>query len=317
MKMTKLALGALLSSALMMLGCSSVTNDGSGGTAGTPGTGGTSDVAGAELTCAGSTSSCTNGQIDPIEKKEECMVADPPVLPDACDGTESLKRPLSCPLTGNTIVYRFTSLEIADDCNVGYDLDGCDGNSCALGENAPGEGMGGVDNAMAGLAPFATTLGTNLSWVNQGLYDELCEGKTVVRFTVDANAEENCATITTFIDDELEGTVLLNLSDTGCLSGEFGVIPIEIRGTARSLDNAVGRMTISESGIANGIVGVTIDQATATSLAARLIPGIGGALVARLLDIDADLDGDPLLACNALSVTLRVGGVAEAPATDP
>jgi hypothetical protein len=317
MKMTELALGALLSSAPMMLGCSSVTNDGSGGTAGTPGTGGTSGVAGTELACAASTSSCTNGQIDPIEKNEECMVADPPVLPDACDGTEILKRPLSCPRTGNTIVYRFTSLEIADDCNVGYDLDGCDGNSCALGENAPGEGMGGVDNAMAGLAPFVTNLGTNLSWVNQGLYDELCEGKTVVRFAIDANAEENCATITAFIDDELEGTVLLNLSDTGCLSGELGVIPIEIRGTARSLDNAVGRLTISESGIANGIVGVTIDQATATSLAERLVPGIGGALVAGLLDIDADLDGDPLLACNALSVTLRVGGVAEAPAIAP
>jgi hypothetical protein len=314
MKTTDLALGALLSAVPMMLGCATVTDDEPGET---PGTGGTGDAAVVQLACEESTSFCTNGQIDPIERDEGCLVADPPVLPDACDGTESLDRPLSCAQTGNAIVYRFTSAQIADDCNLGYDLDGCNGNSCALGENAPGEGMGGVDNAIAGLAPLATTLDTNLGVVNQALYDELCESKTVVRFAVDANPEQNCATVTTFIDDQLEGTVLLNLSDTGCLSGELGVIPLEIAGTVRSLDNAVGRLTMSESGFANGIVGVTLDQATATTLATRLIGALGSTLVVRLLDIDEDLDGDPLVACNALSVTLRVGGAAEAPTADP
>jgi hypothetical protein len=279
------------------------------------GTRGAGDAAVA-LTCEESATSCINGQIDPIERSEDCLLDDPPILEDACDGTESLERPLSCSQTGNTITYRFTSAQLADDCNLGYDLDGCDGNSCSPGASAPGEGSDGVDNALAGLAQFATNLGTNLRWVNQGLYDELCQAKTVIRFVIDANPEENCLTVTTFIDEELEGTILLNLSDTGCASGNFSSIPLEIVGTVRSLDNAVGRMTISESGIANGIVGVTIDQATAASLANRLVPGIGGVLVAQLLDINENLEHDPLVACNALSVTLRVGGVAEAPAND-
>lgn len=314
MRTTELALGALLSGVPVMLGCSGVTDDGPGGT---PGTGGTPENTVVEFACAESTSSCTSGQIDPIERDEECLVADPPVLPDACDGTESLERPLSCAQTGNTIFYRLTSAQITDDCNLGYDLDGCDGNSCALGENASGEGMGGVDNAIAGLAPLATSLDTNLGVVNQGLYDELCKGKTVVGFEVDANPEQKCATVTTFIDDQLGGTIVLNLSETGCLSGELSVIPLELGGTVRSLDNAVGRITISESGLANGIVGVTIDQATAATLATRLIGSLGSALVVRLLDIDKDLDGDPLVACNALSATVLVGGVAEAPVADP
>jgi hypothetical protein len=299
-----------------MLGCTTVTDDGSGGTSGTGGDG-TADAAVAQVTCAASVSSCTNEQIDPIEKDEECSLGDPPDLPDACDGTESIERPLSCTQTGNTITYRLTSAQIAEDCNLGYDLDGCDGQSCFPGHDAPDEGLAGVDNALAGLAPLAISLGTNLGVINQGLYDELCTGKTVVQFVVDPNPEEGCATVTTFIDDTLEGSILLNLTESGCLSGGFGVIPLEIAGAVRSLDNAVGRMTISESGIANGIVGATIDQATAASLATRLIGVVGTALVARLLDINAELTADPLVACNALSVTLRIGGVAEEPAADP
>jgi len=312
--MTKMALGTLLSTAPMIVGCSSLTDDGSGGT---PGIGGSAGSNGVALTCEETASSCMNGQIDPIVRDEGCMVPDPPVLPDACDGTESLERPLSCAPTGNTLTYRLTYAEIVDDCNLGYDLDDCNGNSCSLGEAAPGEGMGGVDNAIAALAQLAIDVGTNLSVVNQVFYDNFCNGETNVLFVVDVNSQENCMIVETFISGEPEGTVLLNLSDAGCISGKLANIPFPFRDTILSLDNAVVRMTVSESGLANGIVGGTIDRTTATSLAARWIGVIDSTFVSRLLDINKDLDGDPLVACNALSVALRVGGVAEPEAATP
>jgi hypothetical protein len=313
MKTPKLALAALLTSATIMLGCSSVSDDGAGGTAGV---GGTAGSGGTALTCAPSTVSCTNGQIDPAVGDDACMVAHPPVLPDACDGTESLERPLSCTQSGNTITYRLTSAQIADDCNVGYDLDDCDGNSCSPGELALGEGIDGVDNALAALAETVASLGGNLGQVNQVLHDELCED-TAIRFVADANPEENCVTVRTFIDDEDEGTALLNLSDAGCISGKLSNIPFGLGATAVSVDNAVLRMTLSESGLANGIVGGTVDQAAVTALVARWSGVVGSAFVVQLLDITTALDGNPLVACNALSLALRVGGVAEAPATEP
>jgi len=208
-------------------------------------------------------------------------------------------------------------MQIAEDCNLGYDLDGCDGNSCLPGEEAAGEGVAGVDNGMAGLASLAMLLGTNLGAINQGLYDELCKDKTVVIFEADTNPEEDCANVTTFADGEFVGSVRLNLSDTGCISGELGTIPLEIDGTVRALDHAVGRLTISDSGLANGIVGMTIDQTTATSLAMRFISPVASALIVRVFDINDDLSHDPQLACNALSLTLRVGGVVETPADVP
>ena len=313
MQRTRLALGALLSATAAMTACSSVTDDAPSGTGGTAGTGRAPDAGVAPLACDESATSCMNGQWDPIERSEECLVADPPALEDACDGTETLERPLTCTLTGSTKVYRVTSVQVADDCDLGYDLDGCDGNSCLPGEDAAGEGMNGVDNALAGLAKTATDLGRNLGLINQGLYDEFCQDKTIIRFEVDANPEENCATVTTFVDDDLQGTVRLNLSDTGCVSGEIGAIPLELAGARRALENAVGRLTMADSGLANGIVGVTMDRTTALSLATRLLGPFAITLVPRLFDINENLEHDPLVSCNALSVTLRVGGVAETP----
>jgi len=314
MNMTNIAVGALLAVAPLILACSSVTDDGSGGTFGVGGNGG---VGGAALTCAESSASCENGPIDPIVREDGCLVADPPVLPDACTGTESLELPPSCSQTGNTITYQLTSIELVDDCNLGYDLDGCNGESCIPGDNAPGEGNAGVDNALAGLAPLGMIFGTNLSVVNQNFYDNLCDGDVVVRFVLDANPEEGCMTVQIFRDGEFEGTRLVNLGDSGCISGKLGNIPFDFRDTPFSFDNVVGRMTVSETGLANGIVGGTIDRATTSAIAERWFPELGARAVDNVLDINAELDNDPLLNCNALSVTLRVGGVAEEAPTNP
>jgi hypothetical protein len=307
MKMNKLALAVLLASAAIMLGCSSVT-DGAGGNGGGAGTGGMGGTA--TSLCVETTASCESGKIDPIDEDPACMIGKPPVQPNACDGSENLQNPINCTPTETTVSYQLTLLEVVEDCNVGYDLDGCDGNSCSLGDNAPGEGTDGVDNALAGLAPLIETLGGNLGGVSQAFYEAICEGRLDVRFVVDNNPEQRCASVTTYVDGEVSGTVVVNRSEAGCLSGSLGTIPLTIGGITRALGNVVLRMTMTDDGFSDGIVGATLDQATVAAIAGEFIGIPGSGLVARFLDIDEGLERDPEKPCNALSVTLRLGGVA-------
>jgi hypothetical protein len=76
------------------------------------------------------------------------------------------------------------------------------------------------------------------------------------------------------------------------------------------MNNATIRMTISESGFSNGTLGATVDQATAGAIADQLIDG-GSAVVSQVLDINDDVSGNTSAGCNALSMTLTIGGVAE------
>lgn len=293
----------------MMFGCATTTDEAleTGGTGG-GGAGGTAGVGGVDLSCAVPTGRCTSGELDPVTKGD-CAVDEPPVLPEACDGTESLERPTQCPLTGTTITYQLTSIALDGDCNSGYDLDGCDGDSCLRGDNASLEGADGVDNGLAGLASFVEGLGANLGIMNQAYYDALCSGLSDTRFIVDANPEDNCATVTPVIDAEEKGAVAVNLSDAGCLSGDVGNLPFFLGGTVRSLGNVRARFTVSDNGFANGKIGGTIDRNTATSIANMVIGSGAGLLVSRVLDINQELERDPLAACDALSLTLAVGGV--------
>jgi hypothetical protein len=261
--------------------------------------------------CVEATASCESGDIDPIVEDPSCTIGKPPTQPNACDGTESVQNPVSCAPSGNTISYQLTLLEIAEDCDLGYDLDGCNGNSCVVGDLAPGEGANGIDNALAGLASFLNPLGGNLGGVSQAFYDAICEGRLDVRFVVDANPEQRCASVTTYVDDEFSGTVVLNLSNVGCLSGRLGSILLTLGGgITRELGNVVLRMTMTENGLSDGIVGGTMDQATAGAIAGEFLGIPASGLVARLLDIDDGLEGSLAEPCNALSVTLRLGGVA-------
>lgn len=311
MGMNDHALAVLLASAALMLGCSSV-NDGPGGNGGSAGTGGMGGTGGnAGPLCVETTASCESGTIDPVAEDPACMIGKPPVQPNACDGSESLQNPVRCTPSGTTRRYQVTLLEIAEDCNLGYNLDGCVGNSCALGDLAPGEGAEGVDNGLAGLAPFIESLGGNLGGVSQAFYDAICDGRLDFQFVVDVNREQRCASVTTYVDDLDRGTVVVNHSEAGCLSGSLGSILLTLGGgITRELGNVRLRMTLTDDGLSEGIVGATMDQATVAAIVDEFLGVPAGPLVARVLDIDEALEGDPEKPCTALSVTLRLGGVA-------
>jgi hypothetical protein len=305
-----LAITVLLTGSSVVLSCSTV-NPSSGGNPGAGGQGGIGGTAGNPLLlCEESTGSCESGEVEPIVEDPSCTIGKPPVQSNMCEGTESLENPVSCTPTGKTMSYQLTLLEIVEDCDLGYDLDGCNGNSCLLGDLAPAEGADGVDNALAGLASFLEPLGGNLGGVSQAFYDAICDGRLDVRLIVDANPEEGCASVTTYVDDNFSGSVLLNHSEAGCLSGGLGSVLLTLGGgITRELGNVVLRMTMTDDGLSDGIVGATLDQATAGAIADEFLGVPAAGLVARLLDIDEELDRDPDKPCTALSATLKLGGV--------
>jgi hypothetical protein len=318
MKISKLALIALLGSALMAFGCSDDSSSsgtggtaGSGGSAGGGGAGGDAGGGGAGPTCEPDAMACADGAIDPIVEDETCTLAAVPDG-DVCTGDESIENPASCTATETTVSITLSEVLIPSDgegngmCNQGYDLDSCEGVSCNKGGLAPGEGEAGVDNALAGLAPVLVGVGGNLGGVNQAFYDGLCAGDIDITFTVDANTEENCATVTVDGGD----AILMNLSADGCISGTVGMIPLNVAGIPGQMNNAVLRATLSEGGLSNGVLGATVDQATAGSIADQLIDG-GAAVVAQVLDIKDDLSGDTTSGCDALSMTLQIGGAVD------
>ena len=307
MKISKLALIALLGGALVAFGCSDDNGSGgSGGTAGQGGQGGSggSGGGGIDPLCAESTTACANGDIDPTT--ETCMLAVVPSA-DACVGDESLTNPATCTATGTTVTVTLTELEINGDCNNGYDLDSCTGNSCVLGGLAPGEGTDGVDNALAGLAPVLAGVGGNLGGVNQAFHDGICSGDIAIGFAIDANDAEGCANVDILDNGVVTDSVIVNFTTAGCLSGTLGTIPLNVAGIPGSMANAVIRATLSTAGLSDGVLGATVDEATAGAIADQLIDG-GSAVVAQVLDINDDLSGDTAAGCNALSMTLAVSG---------
>jgi len=330
MKISKLALIALLGGALMAFGCSDdSTPAGSGGTAGGGGMAGAGGGGGAEPApaCIPAETMCANGDIDPTE--ECCDLPAPPEVANACNGDESLENPATCTAADSVVIHTLTVFEILGDCNAGYDLDSCDGSSCINGGLAPGEGENGVDNALAGLAPVLAGVNGNLGGVNQAFSDALCgltedpDGEAGncdleitpldLQFAVDANLDENCANVDLLVDGAVAGSVILNVSDateagTVCASGTIGTIPVEIGGTMGAFGNAVVRMTISEGGFSDGVLGATVDAATAVAIAEALLPG-ASAVVGQVFDINEDLSGDNDNGCNAISSTYVIGGV--------
>jgi hypothetical protein len=256
--------------------------------------------------CVEPTSMCQNGSIDPIDPV--CATAAPPAQADACTGDESVLNPTSCTIAGNAITHQLTAMKVHGDCNGGYDLDSCIGNSCLPGGLAPGEGIGGVDNALAGLAPVLAGVGGNVGGVDQALHDGICTGDIEIELVVDTNMDENCATVQILSNGGTVGTVFLNRSDAGCVSGALGSIPLNVAGVTGAIDNTVVRMTVSAAGISDGILGGTTDRATAGAIADQLIDG-GSAVVGQVLDINSALQGDTSQSCDALSLALDVGGV--------
>ncbi len=95
MKISKLALIALLGGALMSFGCSDDTSEtGAGGDGGTGGTG--------PLACIEIDPTCANGDIGPTDENCEPALAAPPEA-DVCTGDENIVNPASC-AAGETTV---------------------------------------------------------------------------------------------------------------------------------------------------------------------------------------------------------------------
>ncbi len=270
---------------------------------------------------------CSDGQISDVVP---CCDLSAPDQEDACTGTESLENPTSCTATGNTVVHELTVLELAPSCNDGYDLDGCDGSSCARGGLAPGEGLDGVDSALTGIAPTWSGVGGDLGGLNQAFSDALCGlttfqtgfecmspiAKLRLFFFVDANLEEGCANVRV-TDGLVTSDAILNLGDptptgTVCASGTLGTIPLTLVGFSGTLENAVVRMTVSEAGFSDGLVGATVDSDTAIAVAELLIEG-GGAVMSQTFDINDELTQDTTQACNAISTAFLIGGRAQTP----
>ncbi len=196
MKITKLALIALLGGALMAIGCGDDETNGTGGIGGNGGggSGGTidplceptptfCDEASGDLEGDPCTTDadCGDGSCVPrtcedgtINEHTPCCTQTVPDLADACTGSESTESPPACEATGTVVVHTLRLMVTADSCNTGFDLDSCDGTSCVPGGLAPFEGINGVDNGLTGLAPTLDGVGGNLDGVNQAFSDALC-----------------------------------------------------------------------------------------------------------------------------------------------
>jgi hypothetical protein len=95
-----------------------------------------------------------------------------------------------------------------------------------------------------------------------------------------------------------------------CLSGELEPIPTLLLTVPATLGNPSVRMTLSSGGFSNGVLGATIDEATAKLIAAS-ISEAAVQVIPFAFDISEMLEQDTSAACNALSMGLEIGGVTE------
>ena len=98
---------------------------------------------------------------------------------------------------------------------------------------------------------------------------------------------------------------------TVCASGQLGILPVTLAGTAGVLGNAVVRMTVSEDGFSDGLLGATADSETAIAIASA-ISDVAAGVVDLTFDINSTVTQDTSAMCDALSMTLEVGGAAQA-----
>lgn len=272
------------------------------------------------LMCRPSEETCNDAPIDPTLP---CCNQGAPEQVNACTGSESLANPTTCTRTGSSVTHRLNVLELAPSCNIGYDLDACFGHSCIPGGLASWDGAEGVDNALTASGTLFDIVGGNLAGFNQAFSDALCGyapgglgcrnpiDPLEIELSVDANLEERCANVRIQSGSDTND-VILNLgepteSGTVCASGTIGTIPIGFQGFAGSLDNAVVRMTVSEDGFTDGLLGTTLGSSTAIQLAELILPG-AGAVIAQIFDIDDELERDASRVCDAMSATFVIEG---------
>lgn len=171
------------------------------------------------------------------------------------------------------------------------------------------------------MGPTLNIVNSNLGDLNQAFYDAVCAGVIDLALRVDANVEAGCATVELLVNGTAAGTVLLNLGAVTdgavCASGTIGDIPLSLGEPGMTVEGAIGnavlRVSVTpDAGFSNGTLGGTVDEATATAIANALFEG-ASAVIDPIFDINDDLSGDVDTACNALSLTLTIGGVVPPP----
>jgi hypothetical protein len=311
---------------LVSFGCNGGGGGGTGGVAGAGG--GTGGMGGEGGQCGGygggvpiecitpPETVCQNTSVEPVDPC--CEPPAPPTQEDACVGDESLENPPNCTPSGPKTAYRLTSLKVAADCNIGFNLDACNGVTSCNPRPMASEGLGGVDNALAT---------TDHGGINQLFVDAICGStraqgpdcetaipKLDIELAIEVNALEQCANVTISASGSEVGSKILNLSDTTpagtrCVSGWLGPIPLALGNAEIVLESWAVRMTVSDSGFSDGLLGATLDTPDALSLAEAAIPNLG-ADIEQHFDISADLHAT-WCACDALSATFEIGGVAQ------
>lgn len=227
-------------------------------------------------------------------------------------------------------------------------IDGIGGNLGRVNQVFADALCGLADDLEAGVCDddSACTANADCSGIGDGtcnLADDDCAleiPRLTLTFGVDANLEQNCANVeitSTGTCDEASGnagedctsgddctrgacagggtsTAIINLSDattagTVCASGTLGTIPMSVKGIPLVFGNVVVRATMSQDDGFSGLVGSTVDDATASTILHSLL-GISSAVAVTFSDISADLTHDISAACNAVSTGLVVGGTA-------
>ena len=263
---------------------------------------------------------CQNVEIHPYKS---CCDTGVPSQANACDGTESLVTPAACTPTGTSVVYRLTMMEVEEDCNLGYDLDRCNGETCVRGGLAPGEGLDGIDNALAGFGQILAAGGDNLGSLNKALSDLLCGvtdddclGEVApleVRLVVDPNVSERCANVSLVVGERTTSHVL-NLSDDGCLSGALGTVSFGGNDFSGALHQSVVRTMVSSAGFSHGLLGGAADGEMRWAIFEIVFPGSADPLGSPF---DVALSTTPtteeLAECDGFSAAFRIGGVAVDP----
>ena len=292
-------------------GVGGMAGDGDAGAGGDGGIGG--GGVGGEA-CVPNEFECQSAQIAPIEEMCEIVV---PNQPSACSGAESSENPASCTASMKPVTHQLNRMQLAPNCNVGFNLDGCDGQSCFSPLTEQLEGADGVDNSLvfwdekciSGKGEDCTPW--DLVPLDQTFHDAICTGGIDIGFEVDANTEDNCALVTVLDGGEpvVGGPIPMNLSSEGCLSGRLGTFPLSLRGVQGTIENALVRMTVSSTGFSDGILGGTVSGPTAGAILDAIVEGLS-AVRENSFDINADLSVDSAMPCDALSMTLEIAGAA-------
>lgn len=320
-------LGLVCVFALGAMDCSeTVGSPGSGGDGGSAGIGGDEgrggEGGGGERGCPAAIcpdvpETCESASAEPVEPC--CELPPPPTQVNACGGIESTENPSSCGRTGVATVYRLTSLELAADCNVGFNLDACNGQFCAA-PRFPSEGIDGVDNAFAvidGQGRLSQLFADALCGSTRGEGAQCDQSIPVldIQIAFESNLDERCANVVIWVDGRESGRAILHLGEatpegTRCASGALGPIPLTLGEAEVGLQGWAVRMTVSDNGFSDGMLGAILDRDSAAELLETALPGLGPN-VADYLDTFVGHWCGGARECNALSGTYEIGGVAE------